>query len=225
MGKPNPLLSFGIKLLLNALEQKDQQAKGGVPELGEVGAVKGLKQKEGSVVLLLGKRESGKTICAQRLAQVLARPTYAISPEQKPPDWIEEIKLEQIAELPPPYSTLICDDLPAYMGSRDYTDSWVQMIERIIPTVRHRRKLHLIFVSQTSGQADKWALNADLVIMKPMGWLYAETERSAVKRLADKVMPIFRQMTDSQQKKQAYLFSDSWQGLVRINLPGQEPII
>ena len=221
MGKTNPLLSFGLKLLLNALEQKDQQAKGGVPELGEVGAVKGLRKKSGSVSIVLGKRGSGKTILSERLAEAIGLPTYMVSPEEAPPSWIEELKIEQLGELPPPSSVLILDDLPQYMGSRDYMNIWVQQIEKLIPTCRHRRQLHLIFVSQTSGQADKWVLDCDLIFFKPMGFLYAEVERPAVKKLADKIMPIFSRMPEEQQKRYAYLLSESYKGLIRVSLPHQ----
>ena len=152
----------------------------GVPELVDIPTIQRLKRKQGAVVLILGKRESGKTILSQRLAQILQRPTYAVSPEQKTADWIQELRLDEISQRPPPYSTLLLDDLPTYMSSRDYLNPLVRTIEQLIPVVRHRRKIILIFSSQSSGQADKWCMDADAVFMKPLNWLYAETERGAV---------------------------------------------
>ena len=213
--KVNPWLAFAINALLG--QKKEEQ--GDVPELGEVPAILTLRKKEGAVVVILGRRESGKTILSQRLAEVIGRPTYAVSPEQTPPQWIKELRLEELSEKPPPYSTLVLDDLPAYMGSRDYQDAFVQQVEKLIPVCRHRRKLILVFSSQTSGQADKWCMDADLILMKSMGWLYPEIERPTVKKLADKVMPTFRQMSDLQQKKHCYIFSDGYVGMARIDLP------
>ena len=193
----------------------------GVPELVDIPTIQRLKRKQGAVVLILGKRESGKTVLAQRLAQILERPTYAVSPEQRTPDWIQELKLEEIAQRPPPYSTLILDDIPAYFSSRDYTNPLVRIVEQLIPVVRHRRRIILIFSSQSSGQSDKWCMDADLVLMKPLNFLYPETERGAVKKLADKVMPIFAEMSEYQQKRHCYIFSDGYVGLARIQHPSQ----
>ena len=200
-------------------KDKGEEEKPQIPELGEIAPIIKLRHKEGSVIIVLGRRESGKTVVCQRLAEIIGRPTYMVSPEQKPPNWIQELKLEQLAELPPPNSTLILDDLPTYMGSRSYQDALVQQVEHLIPVVRHRRKIILIFSSQTSGQADKWVMDADLIIMKAMGWLYSEVERPAVKKLADSIMPAFRSMSEYQQKRHCFLFSDDYKGLVRIDLP------
>ena len=221
MPRQNPLINLGLNLLLRHYLQKEESAtkrESSVPELSEIPSIIELQKKQGAVVTILGKRESGKTVCAYRIAQIIGRPTYSVSPEQSPPQGVEELKLEQLETLPPPFSTLLLDDLPAYMGSRDYQDAFVQTVEKIIPVVRHKRKLILIFISQTSAQADKWVMDCDLVIMKPMGWLYPEVERPAVKKLADKVMPIFRQMTESQQKKHCFIFSDAYSGLARIDI-------
>ena len=219
----NPLLCLVGNAILDKFGlQPNSSFRGngsGVPELVDIPTIRRLKRKQGAVVLILGKRESGKTVLAQRLAQILERPTYAVSPEQKTPDWIQELRLDEISQRPPPYSTLICDDLPAYMSSRDYLNPLIRTIEQLIPVVRHRRKIILIFSSQSSGQADKWTMDADLVLIKPLNWLYAETERGAVKKLADKVMPIFAEMSEYQQKRHCYIFSDGYVGLARIDKP------
>jgi len=217
----NPLLALSVNIILDRMGIKSTQpsSEDNLPELADLPCVKRLASRDGAVAVVLGKRESGKTVLCYRLAEIIGRPTYAVSPEQKPPHGVQNLKLEQLSELPPPYSTLFLDDAPVYMGSRDYSNVFVQQVERLIPVVRHTRKLILLFASQTSGQADKWILDADIVILKPMGWLYEDIERPAVKKLADRVMPIFQQMSEMKRKKHCYIFSDDYQGLARIDLP------
>lgn len=218
----NPLLALAGNLILDTIFKREaqQQASYTVPELADVPPVQILKHKDGAVVLILGMRETGKTTAAMRLAEIIDRPTYAVSPEQTPPKWIYELKIEQLADLPPPKSTLLMDDLPAYMSSKDYGDVFVRNVERIIPVCRHKRKMILIFCSQTSGQADKWCMNADLILLKPPDLLFEDTERGAVAKLYKNVIPIFDKMSDTQMRKHIFVLSRTWKGLCRVNLPG-----
>lgn len=201
---------------------EEVEAKPQIPELGEIAPITKLKHKAGAVVIILGRRDSGKTITALRLAEILERPTYAISPEETPPSWVKELKLEQLENEPPPHSTLIMDDVPAYMGSRDYYNVFVQQVERIIPMVRHKRKMILVFSSQSSAQSDKYILDSDLVLLKPVNILFGDLERSSVSRLYRQVMPIYDRMSEYQQKRHIFVFSQDYKGLVRINLPSSQ---
>lgn len=202
-------------------KEKEPEVKHTLPELGEIAPIIRLKHKRGAVIIVLGRRESGKTIASLRLAEIIGRPTYMISPEQKPPSWVTELKLEQIAEEPPPMSTLVLDDLPVYLGSRSYQSALVQVVEKLIPVVRHRRKLILIFSSQSSAQSDKYVLDSDLVLLKPASILYADLERSGVSKLYKQVMPIYDKMSERQQQRYIAVFSQSWKGFVRVNMPGK----
>ena len=177
-------------------------------------ALLNLKKKDGAVILILGKRESGKTVLSQRLAEFLGRPTYCISPNQKPLSWMTEIKLEDIDNVPP-NSTLIMDDIPLYLSSRDYNEAIARNVERLIPVVRHR-KIMLIFISQTSGFADRWTMDADCIFLKQSSILYADIERPAVKKLMDKATPYFGNQTDIWLKKHAYFITDSFEGVIEI---------
>ena len=214
------LRNLALNVVLEALGAQSQtpvpQLVSSTPELGELPTIARLRAKDGSVTLILGMRESGKSVMAYRLAHLLGRPTYAVSPEETPPKWASELELEELAQEPPPWSTLVMDDLPAYMSSRDYTDAYVKVVEQLIPVVRHRRKLHLIFSSQSSGLSDKWCMDADVILMKPLSFLYADLERAAVKKLADKLMPLFNEMSEEQQLRHCYVFSRQFIGMCRV---------
>ena len=215
------LLNFGINLFLDQVlkGQQQEQPKPAIPELGDVSPVLALRDKEGAVVVVIGRRGSGKTILCQRLAEIIGRPAYAISPEQAPPKWITELQPAQLDELPPPWSTLYFDDIPSYLGSRDYYDIFARQVEKLIPMVRHRRKLILIFSAQMASQADKYVLDADLVVLKAPSVLYADVERPGVKRLQDRAMQHWKGRTDGWLQRHCYVVSHMGEGLVRVDLP------
>ena len=173
-----------------------------------------LRNKDGAVILILGRRESGKTVLSQELAKFLDRPTYAVTPNQHPSIGIKEIQLEDVENVPE-NSTLLLDDLPVYMSSRDYQETLVRNIERMIPVVRHK-KIMLIFISQTSGFADRWVMDADAIFLKQSSLLYADLERPAVKKLMDKAKPYFNGKPEEWVKRHCYLITDSWEGLLEV---------
>ena len=206
---------LGLAFKIAPLFLQRQQSQPPQVELSDKDrALLSLKEKEGAVVLILGKRESGKTVLAYRLAEFLERPTYVISPNQKPLSWMTEIKLEDIDAIPP-NSTLILDDIPLYLSSRDYNEATARNVERLIPVTRHR-KIMLIFISQTSGFADRWTMDADAIFLKNSSILYQDIERPAVKKLIDKAKPYFEGQPDIWQKKHAYFLTDSFEGIIEI---------
>jgi len=200
-------------------KDKGEEEKPQIPELGDIAPVLKLRHKIGEVVLVLGRIESGKTVAAFRLAEIIGRPTYAVTPEEPPPSWVTELRLEELSERPPPGSTLILDDLPTYMGSRDYQNAYVQQVERLIPVVRKRRKIILIFSSQNSAQGDKYILASQLVLLKPPDLLFSDLERPGVSKLYKQITPIYDRMSEYQQKRHVFVFAQDFRGLVRIDLP------
>jgi len=219
----NPLIALAGNLLLDVLGIKQNTVDGSVvPELAEIPCITGLRRKAGAVILLIGARETGNTTEGLRLAEIIGRPTYGIFPEQKPPSWVTPLTLKQLDKEPPPFSTLFCDDAPIYAGNRDYHKSEVQFLEKMIPVCRHLRKIILIFRVQTSGQADRWMMDADLVSFRELNPLWGETERSSVLRLYKQIQPEFLKMSEHQKLRHCYLVHKSWQGWARIDLPNMQ---
>ena len=182
-----------------------------------------LRQKKGSVIVLLGSRDTGKTELAYRLAEFLDRPTFAVSPQQKPPEWITWIKLDEVESRVSSRSTLLCDDLPSYMSSKDYYDSFVRAVEKVIPMVRHEPQppeypigeVHLIFASQSATQADRYILDCDLALLKPLGLLLADIERPAIAKIYRTVVdPCFEGKDDWFIKTHAFMLSRTYKGLI-----------
>jgi len=185
-----------------------------------------LRRKDGAVIVVLGTIDTGKTELCYRLAEFLDKPTYAVSPQQKPPSWIEWIKLDEIFEKVKPDSTLICDDLPAYASNRDYNEALVKQLERITPMVRHdpqppefpTGRLHLIFASQSSAQSDKhMTTGVEAAFFKPLGLLFEDLERPNIKKIyTEYVNPIFDGKSLDWVRRHAYMWSREFRGLIKV---------
>lgn len=185
-----------------------------------------LRQKMGSVTVVVGSRETGKSVLCWRLAEFLERPTYAVSPQEKPPGWITWIQNPtDLFEIVKPDSTLICDDLPAYASNRDYNEAMVRMIEKAIPMVRHDPqppeyplgRVHIIFSTQSTAQADKYILDCDMAFFKPLGLLLQDTERPAIAKMYRTMIdPEFEGKDDMFIKQHAYMLSRTYKGLITI---------
>ena len=178
-----------------------------------------LKKKDGAVIVIIGTRDTGKTELAYRLAEFLGKPTYAVSPEQHPrPHFIQRIKFNEIDEIVKPGSTLILDDAPAYISSRDYHEELVRQLERIIPMVRHERKLHLIVVTQSGAFIDKWALDAEAVFLKPLSLLSEDIERPGVRRLYQYANLHFEGKDLDWVKRHCFLATPTWRGILEVKM-------
>lgn len=215
------LVALGIKLLLYYMSQKQQTIQQDGPVAVDVSAkdrsLLTFKNKLGAVAVLLGTRGTGKTELAYRLAEFVDKPTFAVSPEQAPhPNFIRRIEIGEI-ETVPSDSTLICDDLPVYASNRDYSDSLVRALEKLIPMVRHERRMHLIFCSQSSAQADKYILDCDIAFFKPLGLLYDDLERPNIRRIyRDLVDPCFAGKSEEWIVRHAYMLAREFKGIVEV---------
>jgi len=178
-----------------------------------------LKNKDGAVIPVLGTRGTGKTELAYRLAEFIGKPTYAVSPEQNPrPTFITRVSVENFSEAVPPRSTLILDDTPVYMSSRDYHDALVQQVEKIVPMVRHDRKLHLIVVTQSGSFIDKWLLDADAVLLKPQSILSIDIERPGIRKIYEFANPYFEGKDMEWVRRHAYLVTPTYKGLIEVKM-------
>lgn len=183
-----------------------------------------LRQKDGAVVVVLGSRDTGKTELCYRLCEFLQKPTFAISPQQKPPSWITWIRnLDDIFTKVPPDSTLLMDDLPAYLSNKDYQEAFAKSVERIIPMCRHDPippefpigRCHLIFSSQSAAQADRYILDCDMAFLKPLGLLLQDIERPSIARIYRTLVdPTFANQDDMFIKTHAYMLSRTFKGLI-----------
>ena len=227
--KDEQLFGWALKAAVSLLGQKQQpQPQSSLTLTQKDVALINLRQKSGAVTVVIGTRDTGKTQLCYRLAEFLQRPTFAVSPQQRPPSWITWVKdFNEIFSMIPPDSTLIMDDLPAYMSNKDYNEEFARSVERIIPMVRHDPdppdfpigRCQMIFSTQSAAQADKYILDCDVAFLKPLGLLLQDIERPAIAK-------IYRTMVDQEFegksehfiKSHAYMMSRQYRGLVDFKM-------
>ena len=161
---------------------------------------------DGGVIINIGTRFMGKSELSLREAEFLAQPTYGVCPEQCPPPWVKRITLKQLWDVPPK-STVIIDDLPTQASNRDYLNVLVQELEKLVPMVRHERKLKLIFNTQSGIQADKYVLDCDALFLKPLGILVEDRPKIA-KIYKEEVDPYFAGKSIDFCQRHAYMISN-----------------
>lgn len=225
------LLSLGIKLFFAYQKLQAKQQQRGQEVVGQTfqtvtdkdTALLELKQKAGSVSVLIGTRDTGKSVLSRRLAEFLGRPTYVVSPQQATPTGMIRIDLKDIMEKVPEYSTLVLDDVPAYLSNRSYHEELTQVIERAVPMVRHPRQppefpigcVHLIFCTQSSSAADKYILDCDAAFFKPLGLLIEE--RPNVARIyKNYVNQEFEGKDTMWIKQHAFFMCPTYKGIISI---------
>lgn len=229
MGTTSQLIGMGLRLWLmyQASKQQQQQPEEQIYQTvsDRPTALNELRSKAGSVTVIVGTRDTGKTILSRRFAEFLGRPTFAVSPQQETPRWITRIDFANVFELVPEFSTLILDDLPAYASNRSYNDELVQTLERIVPMVRHERmppefpigRVHLIFCTQSTAQADRYILDCDAALFKPLGLL--NEERPNVARIYKTLVnPEFENKPTMWVKSHAYLMTPTWRGVIQVGM-------
>ena len=219
------IFSACLKIAPYLLGYKPQQQKPREVLTEKDVALVNLRQKKGSVIVVIGSRDTGKTELCYRLAEFLDRPAFAVSPQQKPPDWITWVKLEEILERVPPKSTLLMDDLPAYFGNRDYNEAFSRTLEKVIPMVRHEPhppefplgEIHLIFSTQSAAQADRYILDCDAAFLKPLGILMQDIERPHIAKIYRTLVdPEFEGKDDTWIQKHAYMISRTYKGILEV---------
>ena len=177
-----------------------------------------------SVVIVLGKRGSGKTALGYRILEFnrFKGEPYVFGIPAKTrkllPDWIGIAK--DLADIPNG-SILLLDEAQLFFSSRNSLNAKNKEITRIV-TLSRQKQLTLVFVSQEVRLLDKnIASQADVIIFKEPGMMQLKYDRSEVLEIAKLAREDFDKIKISSRKKWAYVYSEStnFTGLVEVSLP------
>ena len=176
-----------------------------------------------SVVLVVGKRGSGKSALAYRLLELMklrARP-YAVgvptSAHSKLPEWIG---IASSIEDLPQGSVAVIDEAYLHFHSRESMAKQGRSISGLVNLSRQRDQT-LIFVSQEARQIDRnIASSANVVVFKQPGMLQAEFERPELRHLAEQAKTQLSAVTGD-VRRWAYVYSPDADhlGLLENELP------
>jgi hypothetical protein len=139
------------------------------------------------VVLILGKRGSGKSALGYRLLELFRykRSPYVLGiPEQAArllPDCIGIV--QNLAEIPP-HSIVLIDEAHLPFSSRESFKAYNKQVSKFISLTR-QKDLILIFVTQEARQADRnIASSADVFVFKQLGVLQLKFDRPELGKIA-----------------------------------------
>jgi hypothetical protein len=176
-----------------------------------------------SIVLILGKRGSGKTAQGYRILELcryMAQPYVVGLPggaQDLLPEWIGCAgKLEDV----PNNAIGLVDEAYLSYHSRGTASARSKVMSQMINLSRQRSQ-SIIFISQEARQIDKnIASSASVVIFKELGMLQVEFDRTELNKFARRAQEHLLKLTED-RRKWSYVYSSDadFEGLVQSCLP------
>lgn len=171
------------------------------------------------ILLILGKRGSGKTAFGMKLAELFHIETkknvYTLGYESAElPAWLK--KVDSIDDIPN-NSIALLDEGAVFFSSRESMKNPNKALSKLMAIARHKN-LTLLLITQNSGLIDVNVLRlADTILLKEPSLLQSKFERKAIKEMYEKVEPFFK---DKQNKKAyVYVWDDDFEGMLKSGLP------
>lgn len=171
------------------------------------------------IVLITGKRGSGKTALGMKFLEMFRketkRKTYAMGfDDAKLPRWVKKISSINDASN---NSVLLVDEGGIMFSSRDSMKKANKFLSKVMAIARHRG-LTCFVISQNSAMLELNVLRlADMVLLKEPSLLQAKFERKAIRDMYKKVKPLFGEFKN--RKKFFYIWSDEFEGMTKYDLP------
>jgi len=175
--------------------------------------------KYGLIMLIVGKRGSGKTALGMQFLawfnHVARRRCYGIGYDAaKLPRWIKKVR--SIEEIPND-SVVLIDEAAIMFFSREAMTSMNKMLTKLMAIARHKN-LSMALITQSSALIEINVLRlADVLLFKEPSLLQARFERKALQDIFKTVDKTFKKLDD--RVSHFYVYSDEFEGLARYSLP------
>jgi len=178
----------------------------------------------GKVILILGKRGSGKSAFALKLGEYL----FAA---HDVPVWLVGIP-EEISVYLPKWVSIAQDidqvDLGAfiivdesglqYMAMRYQSDANTVM-RRLLMIARHRKQ-SLVFICQVASDVDKAVVRqADCIVFKQPTLMQPKNDRPEVRDIAGRALKVFEALPKDERLRTAYIHDGDFVGVLQCDLP------
>jgi len=178
----------------------------------------------GKIVLILGKRGSGKTAFAFKLGEyvfaVHGCPVWLVGiPEEIAiylPNWIN---IAQDVDQVDPGGFIIVDEAGLlYMAMRYQSDTNTQM-RRLMGIARHRKQ-SLVFISQVAADVDKSVIRqADCSVFKQPNKMQPKNDRPEIREAAGLALKVFEPLSKDEKMRTAYIDDDDFTFVLQYDLP------
>jgi GTPase SAR1 family protein len=172
------------------------------------------------IILIIGKRGSGKTSLGMKLLEFFnrrgKRKCYVMGYSKTMlPRWIK--KVERVEDAPNNSVVLVDEGAIGYF-SRDSMRKANKMLSKIMIVARHKG-LSLLLVTQNSGLIELNVVRlADTLIFKEPSLLQTRFERGALKDMFKKITPLFKERGE-EAVKSFYVWDDDFEGMLAYDLP------
>ncbi|MBS3172425.1 hypothetical protein J4438_02510 [Candidatus Woesearchaeota archaeon] len=170
------------------------------------------------IMLIIGKRGSGKTALGMRfieIANMFKKKIYIMGfDNSKTPTWMK--KTTSIEEIPND-SVVLVDEAGISFSARSSMKKANKELSSLLSIARHKN-LSLIFITQSSAMLDVNVLRlADILLFKEPSLLQSKFERKGLQDMFNKVGKSFDKLEG--KKEYFYIISDDFEGLVKTSLP------
>lgn len=171
------------------------------------------------ILLIIGKRGSGKTALGMKLLELFNKKTrkkcYVLGYNKvKLPRWV--IKVDNIEKVTN-NSIMLVDEGAISFFSRESMKNPNKRLSKLMTIARHKN-LTLALITQNSAMIDLNVLRlADSLLLKEPSLLQSEFERKALKNIYKNISPMFDKIND--KKAHFVIWDDEFQGVLKYNLP------
>jgi archaellum biogenesis ATPase FlaH len=169
------------------------------------------------IILITGKRGSGKTALGFKFLDVLSgkRNAYYLG-EGDLPRFIKKVKDVKDVKND---SILLVDEAAISYSSRDSMKGANKVLSDIMAISRHKN-LSLIIITQNSAMVDLNIIRlADTLIFKEPSLLQSRFERKSVLDLFKKAETQFKGINQKDRKSNFYVIDDEFEGMLSFILP------
>ena len=176
-------------------------------------------RKSSLILLIVGKRGSGKTSLGMKLVEFFHKETkrkcYTLGYESaKLPFWLK--KANSIEDIPN-NSIALFDEGAILFSARESMKNINKELSKIMAVARHKN-LTLVLITQNSAMIELNVLRlADTLLLKEPSLLQSSFERKVLKDIYEKIKPKFAEVKE--KKAHFYVWDDDFQGMVKYSLP------
>lgn len=177
-------------------------------------------EKESLIVLIFGKRGSGKSALGFRILENIYGKTrrnccaLGIKKELMP-KWIHSI---DDVETAPNGAVILVDEGSISFGSRESMNIKNRELSRLLSVARHKN-LTIIFITQNTGLIDRNVLKlTDTLFIKEGSLLQLEMERAEIKKMYENAKKEFVKLK-GEKNKYVYIIDSDFIGTIEHSLP------
>ncbi|MFH0831956.1 MAG: hypothetical protein V1886_03795 [archaeon] len=207
-----PILDF-----LRKKEQKEIDFSEGKKVSGSFDAFKKRLGSSSLIILITGRRGSGKTALGFKFLEQLSRnrKAYYLG-KAKLPWFIKQVSgMNEVKN----NSAVLIDEAAISYSSRDSMQKANKVLSDMMVIARHKN-LSLIIITQNSAMLDLNVMRlSDVLLFKEPSLLQARFERKSILDLFKKAEIHFKDIPAEERVKSFYVIADEFEGMLSYSLP------